>query len=501
MASRLRHRLIARRLVCWATIALCSACGDRAWQDAERLWRTHDPLAYSAWEKLDRSSVAGRDAHARLATADAHYQRAIVLLQQGDAGTRAAFETAVGIAPMAPSRYLELARACKAQGLLPRAASLYRKYLAVPDAVDRDGASAELAAIERDALAGLFDDAVQPAAAEVGRDVHPALIVGAVLAGLLVLLWVARRRRGESLREIADASPELQPAIAFLIGTLRHELLKHRLLVLGDAIAALERGAAEPGHHTFVVARLFGGTPLVLAWAGHLGAFIRALGPRFDLSRSDPEFARAKRALDRISRLAAAIHDARPAALAELATHYRSVARFDAYLAGIQQSLVRQRIDATLLDEVRADITAELAGRPCELAITLPEAPLEAELFRVDLVLLLRNLIRNAYQAALAAPANATPRVGVVIEATVEPTGEEAIWINVFDSHPGAVPLASNRAGAFRGLDLVDRILARCDGTIEQIAGRDGYQKGLRVRLFGSTVARSETSAAAVGAT
>lgn len=432
--------------------------------------------------------------------AEARYREGITRLQQGDDGAREAFAEGVAIAPMRDALYLELARACRARGLLPRAASLYRTYLALPSVPEREAAAGELAAIERDALVGIFDDGGPapraPRAESAWARVPLGVVAGAtVVAGLVLLLVVVRRRRGETLREIATASPELQPAIAFLIGSLRHELLKHRLLVLADAIAALERGAAEPGHHAFVLARLFGGTPLVLAWAGHLGAFIRALGPRFDLSRTDPEFQRAKRALDRISRLAAPIHDARPHALRELAQQHRQLQRFDAYLAGIQRTLLRQQIDDGLLAEVRADITAELAGRPCTITWPAPMAPLEAELFRVDLVLLLRNLVRNAYQAALAGPAPA--RVAIELGTTLEATGEEAVWISVFDSHPGTVPLHGARGAAYRGLDLVDRILARCDGTLEQIAGRDGYAKGLRVRLFGAAAAGD--GAAAIG--
>ncbi len=441
---------------------------------------------------IDPGTPDGQRARTRLAQAEARYRAGITRLEQGDDGAREAFAEAVAIAPMRDALYLELARACRARGLLPRAASLYRTVLALPSIAERERAAAasELAAIERDALVGLFVDGGQavraPQAAESAWARVPlGAVAGAtVIAGLVLLLVVVRRRRGETLREIAAASPELQPAIAFLIGSLRHELLKHRLLVLADAIAALERGAAEPGHHAFVLARLFGGTPLVLAWAGHLGAFIRALGPRFDLSRTDPEFQRAKRALDRISRLAAPIHDARPQALGELAQQHRELQRFDAYLAGIQRTLLRQQIDDALLAEVRTDIAAELAGRPC--AITWPRtiAPLEAELFRVDLVLLLRNLVRNAYQAALVGPAPAA--VAVELGTTLEATGEEAVWITVYDSHPGTVPLHGARGAAYRGLDLVDRILARCDGTLEEVAGRDGYAKGLRVRLFGA---------------
>jgi signal transduction histidine kinase len=388
------------------------------------------------------------------------------------------------MAPLDPALYLPLARACRDRGLDQRAASLYGKFLAqAPPGPEAEAARAELAALGDD-LGVLLEP---PPRAPWWPLLLLVVAVPLLAAGAVLLAWRrTRARRQVGLAALAAAHAELQPAISFLVGCLRHELLKHRVLAVGDAVRAVAEGALGEPERRFLMQRLYGGEPLRLAWAGHLGAFMRALGPRFDLVRHDPAFAEADRAIGVIAAAAGPLArgDAE-AARRVLAAHARLVG-FDAALARLAAHLADTVVDGALLGEVAAAVAHELGDAGVAVAVTAPPRPLIVEGYRHDVLLVLRNLLRNAVAAAARGPAPA--RVALDVEVALEPTGEEVVRLRVRDSNPAPLP-ATGPLGEARGLGLVQAALLRCDGSLAVEPGGDGFAKTVVVRLFGAAVA------------
>src|SRR5262249_13965214 len=152
-----------------------------------------------------------------------HYRKAIRLLAAGDPAAREEFRLATSIAPIEPELYLPLARACRDRGLDQRAAEYYKKDLASKDPAEASEASRELAELDAD-LDVAFD--AQPA-----WPITVAIVVGAVAVAIFViggaaawLAWMRALRRRLTLARLVAENPELQPAIAYLCGCLRHEL-------------------------------------------------------------------------------------------------------------------------------------------------------------------------------------------------------------------------------------------------------------------------------------
>jgi hypothetical protein len=124
---------------------------------------------------------------------------------------------------------------------------------------------------------------VQPVATSVPLAAWVAL---GVVSGLLLALsgaWLLGwfRRRGVSLSRLVREQPELHPAIAYLVGSLRHELLKHRVGAAREVLNLLGAGESSPAQHAFLEARLLGtvgSLPLDQAFDAYLRAFERALG-------------------------------------------------------------------------------------------------------------------------------------------------------------------------------------------------------------------------------
>jgi signal transduction histidine kinase len=470
-------------------LGACARDGERAWRRAEQKWRERDPAAFAAWRQLAPTTPAFATAKRRLADADADYRRAIALVAAGDERARALLARAAATAPLDPALYLPLARACRERGLDDRAAASYRKFLAqAPPGADADVARAELAALGDDLT--LLLEPPRPPKSSGGA-------VAAVLAALAIAAtaaaWRWRRRQVRAtLATLAADHAELQPAIAFLVGCLRHELLKHRILAVGDAVRAMAAGELVEAERRFLTTRLFGGEPLMLAWAGHLGAFMRALGPRFDLLRGDPAFREADRAIGAIAAVPGPLSRGDVAAARRvLAAHERLVA-FDTALGRLTARLRHTVIDGALLAEVAAAVARELGDVGVAVAVTPPPADIAVESYRLDVTLVLRNLLRNAVAAAALGPAPA--RVAVDVAVTLEPTGEELVCIRVRDTHPAPLPTVAPLAEA-RGLALVRAALQRCDGSLTvEPAADDGFAKAVVVRLFRALAAAEEAA-------
>lgn len=478
-----------------------SSCGEprpgvaEARRAARALWEARDPGAYDAWKALP----GGSPERALLARADERYRDGIERLEQVEPGAKEALRDGVALAPMDPALYLRLARACRARGLGVRAQEYFLKYLrARPDAPDAPRVRREVLALDPE-LGDVFASAGEDdrdEADELPRGLLPVGLAALVaLAAVLLLVRELRRPRGVSLAALAVQSPELHPSIAYLVSSLRHELLKHRIGAVGDAVRALDGGAATPAQREFLARRLFratsgsggpGAGSLVEAWEGHLRAFERAFGPRLDLRRADRSFRVAARALRTMEALEPAVLAGRPGAVARLRKAHATLAAFDRSLAQLGDSLVRTTVDEGLLrfvvDEVRSEV---LAGRVPLDEVRFAPVPqgVEVEVFRFDLVTVLKNLVRNAVLAV--DRAGAPRRVGLDVRVDLDETGLELVRLRVRDTSAEPVSLdAVRERRPDRGLGLVSLALLRYDGSLEVEPGADGWAKGVTVRFF-----------------
>ena len=511
---------------CALGLLLLAACGsgDAAdgfvrWSDAERAWQRRQVSAYALWQGLDPATPEGREARALLRAADAHYREGVEKLEAGEPGARQSLAAGAAIAPMNPEYYLRLARACRAQDIEMRAAEYYSKYLAAfPEGEESDRAREELQDLDPQ-LAGIFDppegsaralpppdsDETGPWLAALG-----GVLVGLVLAATLSALGRWLRGRGISLRQLVERSPEFHPSVAYLVGSLRHELLKHRIGAAKDALAA---DSLDADQVEFLRGRLFGGQPLLQAWEGHLLGFERALGSRIDLRR-DAWFRRAAKALASIADLESALAKGGPArarALRTLARAHEHLTAFDAHLAELVGGLVRASVDEGLLSEVVEAVRGEHTASRVDLdalEIVGPDDPIVLEVFRVDLVLVLKNVVRNAI---LAVGRDAPPRrVRVDVVVDLEPTGDETVRIRVFDSSAEEFdPSIIFDRRVDRGLGLVAAAVHRYGGAIDvervegEGAGEDalaGYRKAVVISFFRTDEDLARVSLAPPGA-
>jgi hypothetical protein len=463
----------------FVVLAACTRGGDRAWESAEQLWQRRDPGAFTAWQKLDPSTPNGARAHAALTRADAEYRRGIALLADEAPQARQVLESAAKSAPLDPLLYLPLARAYRRRGLDERAAAMYEKFLAqAPPAAEAEAARRELAALN-DALGLPFE----PPRAAPATAWSQAWLVPLVVVALALVGWIVARgrRRRTSLASLAAEHPELQPAIAFLVGCLRHEFFKHRILAVGDAVRAVACGDLAETERRFLLMRLFGGEALAVAWAGHLGAFMRVLGPRFDLVRLDPDFADAGRDIAAVAASEAALSRGDADAARRVLFAQQRLAAFDATLARLALGLQHTVVDGALLSELAADVKGEMGTSAVEVIVTPPTGAIAVESYRFDLALVIRNVLRNAVVAAAKGPKPA--RVAIDADVSIEPTGDEVLRLRVRDSNPEAVPSPAALAEA-RGLALIRAALQRCDGSLSIEPAGDGFAKCIVIRLF-----------------
>lgn len=509
----LRRARSARAAIVGLALAAISALAlgctsDRAqataeWHAALRDWeQTRNPAAYEAWLAIDERFPEGQEAHRRIREADRLYREGISRVAAGDEGAREPFEEAVRTAPMDPRLYLPLARAFRAQAelapdnphLFIRSAEYYRKFLTLaPDDPDHEAARRELEQLDPEsALAPLETPAATPTLpAETPWTSTPlaaasVLSVIAVLLALAALAVLLSRRTGKSLAELAEKRPELHPAIAYLVSSLRHELLKHRIGAVASGIDAIAEGRANSPQRAFVSTRLYGGEPLGDAWEGHLRAFERALGPELDLRRRDRGFRRAASAIALIGKLQPAIDRGDARASQRLRQAHAELGRLDRALASLVSRMVRTRVDDALVRAVLDAVQNEYAASRVALApiaIETPHPAPEVEVFRVDLVLVLKNVLRNAILAV----GKTTPpgRVKVEVAVELEPTGEENVVIRVLDTSPETLTTeAIYERRVDRGLGLVTAALTRYDGAIVVEPADPPWAKAVSLRFF-----------------
>jgi signal transduction histidine kinase len=477
----------------------CQRAPER-WRQAERQWQEGRLLSagYAEWVALDGATPEGQKARQRLAEASVHYRRALALLQRGGEGAREELDRGKEVAPLDPALFLPLARACRAKELPFMAMQFYSSYL------DQAPAEPELSAARQELaeLVGKYGPIWGQPSPEKGdrgllAKAPPAIVLSTGVAfGLLLALGLSSlgpwRRRSRSLAELAATYPELQPALAYLIGRLRHELLKHRIGAAADVAQALAAGQSSAEMRVFLHRKLYGGERLGEAWRGYLHSFRRALGPDFDLSRSDRGFAVAQRAVCELEAIELPLLRGERAAVRKLVASHRRLQDFDRGLAELVTRLQRTPLDKALIEQAVAAVRSEhLAGQVVLDVVELfgPPEPVCVAVYRTDLLLVLKNLLRNAILAAGRAP----PPRQIAVDAMLDllPTGEEVVRLRVHDSSPE--PLTAEQiyrsgdaepTGSQHGLGLVTAALGLYSGSISVEPGRPGYCKCVVVQLF-----------------
>ncbi len=490
------RRVFTTFLLLIAGCALPGLRNDEAeWERAEQLWRSGSIEAHAAWSALEPSSEQGHDALVRMREADTHYREGIRLFASAEEGAREALAQGRSLAPMDPELYFPLGEACLEREIPLRAAQYFTKYLgALPHGAHSSDAREHLYTLDPE-LAGVFDPIGEPSRVPShAPGGHPLALLllgaflGVALGAGLVLGAQAARNRGVSLSKLIDARPEVHPSVAYLVGSLRHELLKHRIGAVRDA---LEGDGALAEHLEFLRQRLFAGKPLVDAWEGHLVAFRRALGPRVDLRR-DRRFRDAAKAIQAIANAEAELMEEVPSdqTIRGLRRSHERLLEFDAWLASLVGGLVRTEIDESLLHEIIDAVRAEHAAgnvilSSCEVQCT--DELVEVEIFRADLVLVLKNIVRNALLAMHRE--NVPGMLKMHVDVELEPTGDETIRIATLDTSPESPDssiLFDRRVD--RGLGLVAAAIHRYGGAIEveEQSEESAYRKAVVVSFFRS---------------
>ncbi len=498
----------------WAVLLLGSGCGrsseagqgreavQRQWQQAQTAWQRRPNLAagYRAFADIAEATPEGREAQQRLTSAAIHYRRAIELIAAGKTGAREELARGKALAPMDPALFLPLARACRARDNSFLAVEYYRSFLADPQNQDPESlraAQRELTDLSKE-LGEAYGTPPPPPTTPgwLGRvQTLATLLAGAALGLLLAGAlsgYLTARRRARSLTELAETYPELQPALAYLIGRLRHELLKHRIGAATDVAQSLATGPSSAEQRVFLHKRLFGGERLDEAWTGYLQSFRRALGPDFDLLRSDRDFRQAQRAIRKLQGLELPLLHGERSALRKLLAAQSELLRFDRKLSVLVTRLQRTPLDRTLIEQAVLAVRSEpLASQVTLDAVEIeePGEPVLVAVYRTDLLLILKNLLRNAILAV----GRAAPPRQIAVDMALEllPTGEEVVKLRVHDTSPETLtPEQIYRSGdaaaqsAQHGLSLVTAALSLYSGSISVGSGRSGYQKCVVVQLF-----------------
>lgn len=453
-----------------------------------RLWRNRQPGAWMVIKSIPPETVTGREARERLKRADRHYQKSLDLLQQGE--DEAAFgEIARGreTGPIDPHLYLEVGDIMRNRGWREQAVRYYGRYLAFMNQAGEPIDAETLRDITLYIAGGdpEFAPPPQPESNWTPLVVGAGVVVVALLASILMFLW-----RGRTLTELIDESPELHPRIAYAVGCLRHELLKHRLGALGDTVGVLRtRKGLTPGQLSYLRDRLFGGESLTRLWRIYLDTFDRLSGQRLNLNRRDREFRRAGQAVRTLEGLQSKFEQPSEQFAEKLEGLRQQISHFDRHLRSVADRLCRSRVDGQLLREAVFSVQGEPRAadiRLDEIHFAEPPPEVYVEVFRTDLLIVLRNLVRNAI-LALGRQESSARVLGLEVELRTEPTGDESVLIKVLDTSPELVTTADIYGRRLdHGLGLVAAAVTRYDGSVFVEPGSDQWRKAVVVRFFRS---------------
>lgn len=465
------------------------------YQEALAAAERRDPCAYLYFEAIPPGSPERAEASAALDTAEVAFeeglQHFLAALEDEQRGRRAeaeakrqlmseSFERGLSLAPLRPRMLLRLADAYWEAGNHERAAYFYRRYAQLsPEEKSRREA------ICRDPQPILVEELLSsPPEPPAALPLWPFFAgAGLSMAALVLGLWAwsARRQDHFTLEAFAQRVPEAGPELAREISCIRHELIKHRL---GLAPALVQKGGEEDVL-AFVRARL--GGDLLGDFSRHINALQRIASERLVDPEDDPllaPLARAVRRAAKLSRGLARDPKARHASR-EMAGLREELLSADKSLARLVTSLGQTALDAAFLREAVASVREEprVEGLPLD-AVTYAEvapAPLVA-IPRLDLMIVVKNLVRNALLAL--AKAEGRRLLSLEVEVVVEPTGEESALLRIRDSAPGQPRLDAPAQGS--GLWIVQKTLLRYDGAARAEAEpkESPFTKAVVVRLF-----------------
>ncbi len=470
-----------------------------AWQHALlQSQKAELSAGYKEFLQTDPNSPQGVLARERLSLGAQHYQQALRYLQQGLPGAREELLAGKAIAPMAPQLCLPMARALREQKNDYLAQQFYRSFLRhLPHDKEAPIAKQELAQLETEMLVLAMDPEQQESSrslwtSELIRLLGLGVTLLVVLLGVLAFALRLRLRRDRSLRALAEQNPELQPALTYLIGTLRHELLKHRIGAASQLLSSLtaQQGKLSSEQIQFLHQRLYGGVPLAAVWQEQLQSFQRALRLERSLTAFDRGFAQADRAMLRLIRSEKPLLQGQPRVIEQLAAAESELLQFDRSLATLLRQMQRTVIDGQLLAEAAHAVRSEHRAAQVsldELQLIPPVEHVEVAVYRVDLLLVLKNLIRNAILAV--GHSELQRRIAVDVQIELLDTGEELVLLRVHDSCPDRIPperLMGTDAVVYkpRGLDLVRMTLRVYGGTLSEAEGLPGFSKCVVAQLF-----------------
>jgi signal transduction histidine kinase len=172
---------------------------------------------------------------------------------------------------------------------------------------------------------------------------------------------------------------------------------------------------------------------------------------------------------------------------------------FDERLAALVTQLQRTVLDAPLLHEAIAAVRSETAASQVlleELLLLPPPERIEVAVCQTDLLLVIKNLLRNAITAVGKSPLPHRIAIDVVLQ--LLPTGEELVRLRVHDTAESVLSLeqlTERSALGQRGLDLVRTTLRLYGGALALDAGLPGYTKCVVAQLFRVLAAEAATSA------
>jgi signal transduction histidine kinase len=440
----------AARLLIAAGVIASSAnamAGSEAWPLALARWQHREPGAWTAWQTAAHDEP---EAARRLADADALYRGGIAELAAGaDASPR--LRAAAEIAPIDPHLYLPLARACRGRGAGARAADFYRKYLAeAADGPERAEAGRE--------LAQLGPEIADPFALNEDPPRRAWLAIPA-LAGLVLLALFLGRRRTLRIGEILQRHPERAATVAYQLGVLRHELIKHRLM-------PIKNGATATPPSDLITS----------AWYRHLDLIAAALGVTRRRLFADASFRAAGAAMHSLAAAEARGRSAPADALARLS-------EFDRRLTAWSRLGERTSIDAALFERLLDSLRDERPGRRLGVRVEIiaPSASARVAVLSQDLLLVLRNMTRNAIAAT---EQGGGASILITSELFVDDTGGEWVRIVVHDVSEARPPMdRASEDDRWRGLGLIRATLERYGGALVEVAPAAGFVKALAASL------------------
>jgi signal transduction histidine kinase len=459
----------------------------RLFEYASGRWRQRDPNSYLLFLSVPPDTAAGREARQVIERADEHYQTALEHLSESrDAQARQGFRQAMEVGPMDPRLYFDLAVLYDERGMRGQAVAYCGRFLAfmnqARESVDPDSLRRCTAVITGPEDLG----PETPPPPESSWPLYLLVILGALTPiPVFLFIWF---RRGKTLDELIDESPDLHPRIAYAIGCLRHELLKHRLGTLNDVVRGLRgRGGLTAQQRRYLRDRLYGGDSLSGLWKIYVETFDRLAGRRLYLDRRDRAFRHGWQAVQALEQLRGRFDEPDAGVADRLDAVRQQIRTFDRHLKWLSERLCRSKIDGQLLREAVFSVQGELraaAVRLDEIRFGEPPPDVYIEVFRSDLLIVLKNLVRNAI-LALARQEESRRALGVEVGLRTEPTGDESVLIKVLDTSLETMTTEDIYGRRLdRGLGLVAAAVTRYDGSVYVEALEGDFTKAVVVRFF-----------------